>query len=183
MIWFFTPYSFNKRMFEAWDSYMFLVKNTDDWVCMMDGDIAFLHSDFGHHIEKYISKYPDTGLFTCYSSRSRTPWMMPAKNFFSSPSIVDHKILANHLYETCHLSVTPINDRVTGHLMVMKKMTWLKIRDAVHQKTAGLKILSVDSVISREILSSNLKIRLMQGIYVFHYYRFLEGAASKKHLV
>ena len=94
------------------------------------------------------------------SSRSRTPWMMPAKNFFSSPSIVDHKILANHLYETCHLSVTPINDRVTGHLMVMKKMTWLKIRDAVHQKTAGLKILSVDSVISREILSSKLKICL-----------------------
>lgn len=183
MIWFFTPYSFDKRMFEAWDNYMSLVNDPGDWVCMMDGDIAFLHSDFGHHIEKYIHKYPDTGLFTCYCSRSRTPWMMPASNFFSSPSIVDHKILANHLYNNCHLSVTPINDRVTGHLMVIRKSTWVNIREAVRQKTSALKILSVDTVISREILSSGLKIRLMQGIYVFHYYRFLEGASNKNHLL
>lgn len=182
MIWFFTPYSFQKRMFEAWDQYMNLLTDPDDWACMMDGDIMLLQSDFGHHIQQYIDKYPDTGLFTCYSSRSRTRWMMPDQHLFSNLSIAEHKKLADRLYRGCHLKVKEINDRVTGHLMVIRKSTWTSIRDKVEVRCSGLKILSVDTVISTEILENKMLIRLMQGIYVMHYYRLLEGATYKKHL-
>lgn len=182
MIWFFTPYAFDKRMFNAWDQYMNLLTDPDDWACLMDGDIMLLRSDFGHHIQEYINKYPDTGLFTCYSSRSRTLWMMPDQHLFNSGSLAEHKKLSDRLYNNCRLSVKEINDRVTGHLLVIKKSTWSAIRDKVSARCADLKILSVDTAISREILETKMPIRLMQGIYVMHYYRFLEGASYKKHL-
>lgn len=182
MIWYFTPYSFEKRLFEAWDQYMNLVTDSEDWVCMMDGDIAFLNSDFGHQIQEYIDKYPDAGLFTCYASRSRTPWMMPANHIFSNSNILDHKRKANIYAKKFRAQVEEINDRVTGHLMVIKKSTWATVRNEVKEKTRDKNILSVDSVISRQILQSGLKILLMKGIYVFHYYRHLEGANYKKHI-
>jgi hypothetical protein len=169
-------------MFDAWEHYMNLVTNPEDWVCMMDGDIAFLNADFGHHMQEYINKYPDTGIFTCYASRSRTTWMMPDKHIFNSTNILDHKKKADHHAAKCRLDVVEIDNRVTGHLMMMKKDTWNKIKDAASQKCDDLSILSVDSRISRSVLAIGMKIRLMKGIYVFHYYRHLEGANSKSHL-
>jgi len=55
MIYFFTPYAFNRKLFDAWDHYMNLVSNPQDWICMMDGDVAFFRNDFGHHMEKWKS--------------------------------------------------------------------------------------------------------------------------------
>lgn len=162
---------------------MSLVKDPEDWVCMMDGDISFFNADFGHHMQQYIDKYPDTGIFTCYASRSGTPWMMPEKNIFNSTDILEHKRKADHHLKKCRLDFIEINNRVTGHLMLIKKETWTKIRNEVRHKSEDLSILSVDSKISRAVLAIGLKIRLMKGLYVFHYYRHLEGAGNKTHLL
>lgn len=182
MIWFFTPYSFEKRLFEAYDRYMDLVTNPNDWVCFLDGDTAFLRSDFGHHMQEYISKFPETGIFTSYVSRSRTSWMMPPDHIFNETNILRHKEKADWHFNNQHLDVTEIDRRIIGCLMLMKKSTWLLIRDDVSEKCIDKEILSVDSTISLQVIAFKLKIRLMKGIYLFHYYRHLEGAHSKKHL-
>ena len=183
MIYFFTPYSFQKKIFEAWDAYMDLVQDKNDWVCLMDGDVAFLRSDFGSHMQEYISKFPDTGIFTCYVSRSRTSWMMPTNHIFADPNILHHKEKAEWHYKNQHLEVTDINRRIIGCLMLMKKSTWLLIREKVAAKCITKEILSVDSIISLEVIAHGLTIRLMKGMYIFHYYRHLEGADSKNHLL
>lgn len=183
MIWFFTPYSFEKKMFQAWEQYMNLVQNPNDWVCMMDGDTMFLHADFGHIIQEYIDKYPDTGIFTCYTSRSRTAWMMPKNHLYNEANIIRHKKTANALRKKFKLQADEINDRVTGHLMMMQKKTWLAIREEVKEKSKELKILSVDSVISRTVLKNGKKIRLMKELYNLHYYRLLEGGKYKNHIL
>jgi hypothetical protein len=182
MIWFFTPYAFNKKLFEAFDAYMNLITDNNDWVCTLDGDTAFLCSDFGHHMQEYVNKYPDTGIFTSYVSRSRTPWMMPPNHIFNNTNIIDHKQKAEWHFKNQHLDVSEINTRVIGCLMLMKKSTWLLIRDEVAEKCIDKEILSVDTIISKTVIEKGLKLRLMKGIYIFHYYRHLEGANSKKHL-
>jgi GT2 family glycosyltransferase len=80
------------------------------------------------------------------------------------------------------LKVKEINDRVTGHFMCIKKETWNKIYSGVRDKCRGLGILSVDTVISRSVLEAGLKIRLMEGLYVLHYYRLGEGPKRKQML-
>jgi hypothetical protein len=66
--------------------------------------------------------------------------------------------------------------------MVIKKETWLLIRDEVKRTTMDKNILGVDTKISYAILNHNLKIRLMRGLYIFHYLRLMEGLNSTKHL-
>ncbi len=181
MLYFFTPYSLQRKLLDAYDHYLNLV-NDDDWVCFTDGDTAFLCSDFGHKIDQYITKYPDTGLFTSYASRCFYPYQVPGAVNQQNDSIRYHKQIANTHNQVQHLNVNEINLRIAGHLMAIKKSTWLKIRDQVYEKAKYETIEGVDTAISNAILSNGMKIRLMKSIYIFHYFRLIEGVPNKKHL-
>jgi len=183
MIWFFTPYSFGRKLFDAWDQYMNLVQNPQDWVCMMDGDIAFFRNDFGHHIQKYTEQNPDVSIFSCYASRSGTAWMMPINNQFDCKDIVIHRQIAETCAVSHTLEIEELNKRVTGHLMVMRKSTWLKFRDKIQTATEEKNLYGIDTAICQQILYAGGRILLMKGIYVFHYYRHLEGRNNKSHLL
>lgn len=170
MIWFFTPYSLNKKLFNAWDQYMNLVTDPNDWVCMMDGDTAFLISDFGHQIQDYINIYPDTGLFTCYASRTANKDQLFNKFSSDNPDIVFHRCQSEYCRDNFHLKTKAIF-KAYGHLLVLQKKTWLKIRSRVEADTAKSGLFDVDTSVSRAIRKLKLKILLMEGIYIFHYYR------------
>jgi len=179
MIYFFTPYDFDKRMYDAWNQYMSLI-DTNDWAVMMDGDTLLFDADFGHRVKGYIDKYPDTGLFTAWASRSGTSYMMADRKMSGVKDLVIHKTFAERLWKANEYTVQEMDKKVIGHFLCMKKKTWLQIRDEVDAKTKEHKILSVDDEISRAILKAGLKIRLMKGIYVLHYYRMKEGDSRKK---
>ena len=182
MIWFFTPYSFEKKLFDAFDAYMNLVPNPEDWVCFMDGDTAFLLPDFGHQIHMYVEKFPDTGLFTCYASRCHYQLQVRRGTEMENPSILYHRLQAEKIRGELDGQVKEINRRIAGHLMVIRKSTWLLIRDEVSRTAASKKVLGVDTKISNAILRMGMKIRLMRGLYIFHYLRMAEGFKSDKHL-
>lgn len=183
MLYFFTPYSFDKKLFEAYDHYMSLV-NDEDWVVFLDGDTAFLTSEWGHQILEYINKYPDTGLFTCYASRCHYMPQVRRGTDMDNTDILYHQKMAATLQSTHHLKAKEIDRRIAGHLMVIKKSTWNKIREEVRQKVKAQSkyILGVDTKISNALLKDGFKIRLMQGIYIFHYLRLAEGFGYKNHL-
>jgi GT2 family glycosyltransferase len=181
MIYFFTPYSFEKKMFHAWEQYMNLLGD-DDWAVMMDGDIMFFQANFGHIVKEYIDKYPDTGLFTCYASRSGTGYMMPPGAKVAGHNIMIHQLKAKQLEKANHLQVQEIKKRVTGHFMAMKKSTWNKIYEDAKERCKDFNVLTVDTEISHAILAAGLKIRLMKGLYVYHYYRLAEGDKRKNEL-
>lgn len=179
MIWYFTPYSFEKRLFEAWDQYMNLVTDPEDWVCMMDGDILFLLADFGHQMQHYINEYPDTGLFTCYASRAHRDRFMRRGSNPDNPSILYHYDQAEKVRKTLHGKVKPFDGPALGHLLMIKKATWLKIRDRVEKLTKDKMILGVDVRISRAISELGMPILLMRGIYVLHFFRMKYGMKRK----
>lgn len=181
MLYFFTPYSFDKKLFDAFDHYFGLVKD-EDWVCLTDGDTAFLRSDFGLRIHEYVEKFPDTGMFTCYASRCHYEIQTIPGYSLDEPSILFHKAMADSCDVAYRGHITEINRRIAGHLMVIQKKTWTRIRGWVAEKTAEKNILGVDTKISYAIMNKGLKIRLMKGIYIFHYLRLAEGLDYKKHL-
>lgn len=182
MIRYVTPYSTEKKFFDVIDFEIMLSPNLNDWVCIRDGDTAFLTSNFGHLIEDYIRKYPDTGLFTSYASRCHYACQVPRQSLMEIDSIIYHHKIANQHSEEFHLQVNEINRRIAGHLMVIQKRTWLKIRNEVKITAAQKNILGVDTKISNAILKNGLKIRLMKGIYILHYLRMEEGFNNTNHL-
>lgn len=185
MIWFFTPYSFNKKLFEAYDDYMHLVNDLEDWVCFTDGDTAFLLPNFGHQVKTYIDKYPDTGLFTCYASRCHYDVQTRKGADRENPDLLYHRRQAETIYHELNGTVKEIDRRIAGHLLVIQKKTWMLIRDEVARKVKEQhkQILGVDTKISNAILKAGFKIRLMRGMYILHYLRLGEGFDSNNHLL
>lgn len=181
MIYYFTPYSLEKKLLQAIDHYFTLIKD-EDWACFMDGDTAFLRSDWGHRIQEYIEMYPDTGMFTCYASRCHYAAQTRKGTDIQSDSIIYHKKQADKIHQELEGLIKVVDRKIAGHLFIIKKSTWKLIRDQVFKSAAKKQILGVDTKISNAILSRGMKIRLMRGIYIFHYMRLKEGAGYKEHL-
>lgn len=175
-----TPYSFNKNLFEAYSDVMSLVNN-DDWVCFIDCDVAFLEtSDFGHLIQGYIDRYPETGMFTCYASRCHygcqmTDFDMETDSIMAiAQKTVDVRDSMLWEYET-------IERKIAGHLIAIKKSTWLNILPILKKKVTkrDKKILGFDTQLSNAILHNGFDIKLMKGVFIFHYLRMLNGSNDK----
>ena len=184
MIYFFTPYAFNKKLFDAYDSYMALISDPNDWACFMDGDILFLLSDFGHQMQTYIDKYPDAGLFTCYASRTSRPELKWKGADMENPSLIYHRTKAEQLFAAYHGQVIDLGElNALGYLMLIRKSTWLMIREQVKEWTIEKNILGVDTRISKAIRKAGFKSYLMKGMYVQHYYRMKNGVNDKSILI
>jgi len=182
MIFYFTPYSLEKNLFEAFDKYMRLVPDENDWVCFLDGDTAFLRPDWGRVIHEYTERYPKTGLFTCLASRCHYQCQRVEGADMENDSILYHREIADRL-ATGEYKVTEVKRRVAGHLLLIKKSTWTRIRSAVQTLTRSKKVLGVDTKISNAVLASGFKIYVMNDIYLFHYLRMKEGINNKSHLL
>lgn len=176
-----SAYALDKNYFAAIDEEMARLQ-PHEWGVIMDLDTMPLLPDFGHQIQAYIDKYPDTGMFTCYASRCHYACQVRKGTDMDSADILYHKKMADKCHRELHLKVKDLNRRIAGHLMIIKKSTWLQIRDRVKKNTAGKKILGVDTKISYAILSLNLKIRLMRGVYIFHFLRLHKDFGYINHL-
>lgn len=185
-IHYFTPFSAEKNFLQEIDYYFGLLPTGNDWACILDGDTLFLRPDFGNCILEYVARYPETGLFTSYASRCHYQFQVPQLGDVNNPSIAFHKGIADILHgrHQPSLDVKQVNRRVAGHLMLIKKSTWTEIRAAVFErcKLQQKKILGVDTQISYAVLAAGKDIKLMRGIYLLHYLRYVEGFNSDKHL-
>jgi hypothetical protein len=186
-IHYFNPFSIEKDFLKELDYYMSLVPIPHDWACFRDGDTMFVRGDYGNCIAEYVTRYPETGLFTCYASRCHYSCQVPDITDMKNPSISYHRKIADQLHEKFQpgQKADSINRRIAGHMMMMRKSTWLKIRPSVFRKvrSKNKQILGVDTQISKAILQTGMDIKLMKGIYLVHYLRFNEGMENSTHLL
>lgn len=174
-IYYGSPYSLEKSIGKAYNDYMKMLPDDTDWMCFVDGDVMFLTRDYGHQLQAYIYKYPNTGMFTCYTNRVGNMRQCYKGEFSENPDILHHTKIAMHLQENHRMDVKPMRKVISGHLMMIQKKVWKRIPFVDNGK-----ILAVDNNISRRLLQAKYKILLMQGVYVFHYYRMLEGGRKYK---
>ena len=175
MIWFFTPYSFEGKLFDAYDQYMGLINDPEDWVVLTDGDALFFHSDFGNVIRNHILKYPDTGMFVCYANRTGTQGQEYSEKLTEIDSIKYNFLIADHLRRENKARSTAINCLVSGFLMAVRKKTWALICGEVRQRVKDRFLLGIDYTIASCILEHGMTIRRMDDLLMLHYYRFVEG--------
>lgn len=175
MVWFFTPYSFEGKLFEAYDQYMDLINAPDDWGVLTDGDALFFHPDFGNVIRDHILKYPDTGMFVCYANRTGTQGQEYNEKLADIDSIKYNFLVADRLHRENSGQSTAINCLVSGFLMAVQKKTWMLIREEVRLRVKDRFLLGVDYTIAASILRRGMTIRRMDDLFMLHYYRFVEG--------
>lgn len=175
MIYYFTPYAIDKDLGSAYNHYMSLLPNDDDYAVFTDGDTMFLGDDYGTQIDKIVKANPKAGMFTCVTNRVGNKQQCHNHIISENPDMRYHKEIALDLQERKYMDVKPMKRRISGHLMIIKKSVWFS-----NKFQSGL--LAVDNKISSMLIKKGFDVLLMQGVYLMHYYRLIEGRKYKDHL-
>jgi hypothetical protein len=170
------PYSIDKNLGKAYNETMSRIPDGDS-ACFIDYDVQLLTPDAGKIIHHYAKLYPNN-LLTCFTNRVHPTAKMQLLNgeLSENTDIKHHIELAEeqkkYLYE-----VTEVNHWIAGMLMVLSKEFWTKHRFPVNGQCLG-----VDSRYSIDLRKRGYKILRMDGLYVFHQYRIMNGIENKQHL-
>lgn len=175
MIHYFTPFAIDKNLGKSYNHYASLVKD-EDWICFKDRDVFFLTHDYGRIIKENIDLHKDISLFTCLTNRVGNKKQCFNGNISDDPDIRNHYEISLTASQEKRHDVILTDWVISGHVMIIQKKTWNKIGGAKD----GL--LGVDNYISKQILNHKMKIGILQGLYVFHFYRFNSTVENTAHL-
>ncbi len=180
MLYFCSPFSFKKDIGEAYNNYVKLIPDEEDWICITDMDTMFLTPDIGFQLQEIIDLHGNSsvGLFSCLTNRVGNLDQCYQRIISEDPNITSHRKIAVQLAKEKRHEIREIPNPISGHLMLFKKSTWTSIGGFPE----GRGILSVDNTFSNRMARNGFKIVCMDGVYLFHYYRFCEGIKDKSHL-
>ena len=171
----FTPYSLEGDLGKAYNDYCELVPD-DSWILLRDEDTMVLTPKHLHIVSEYINKFPDTGIFTCYTNRvhhlnKSVLWEgKPSRNFNLLYWYEQSKKATENKYR-----FKEIKKVISGYYMLFSKATWEKVKFE-----SGM--LGVDNKFSQGVLDLGMSIKLMKSVLCVHYYRGHKSTKNKEHL-
>lgn len=173
-----SPYRVDKNLAKAYNDAMQRI-GEDDWNCFHDIDVTFLTPDSGAILEEYARRFSDAGIFTCYTNRVSSlsiPQLLGGK-VSENRDILHHIELAEKQKSRLY-NVTTIDQDISGMVMMISKKMWNQF-----QFEENRKCLLVDTYYGRRLRNAGKMILRMDGLYVFHIYRMLNGVKDKTHLI
>lgn len=171
------PYDTSKNIGKSYNE-AFNGLNDNDFVCFMDGDTIFLDSHFGSKIEQILIENPQINAATCLTNRVACEWQVWDRVNWFNENMLDHNRITEDVWKRFGTQVKDVtnNQLMSGVMILLRKETWKKIGGF---KEDGM--LGVDNDIHQKLIDNNEKLWLLNGIYVYHKYRFGD-ISNKKHL-
>ena len=151
----------------AYNSFMEII-GEDDWACFLDHDAMFTTNNWYHQLEDIIEKHSDVGLFTCVMNRVGNPMQKIVGIDENNHDVAFHRRIGKSFQEKYYTDVrveSKLNGwLVSGVLILLSKKAW--------KKSGGFKsgFLSVDNDIHQKCIKNNIKVGIMNGVYVYHWY-------------
>jgi|SRR6185437_4602566 len=171
------PYREDRNLGKAYNDAFKLIGD-DDYLIITDYDVLYLLPDQIKHITEYCNRFPDGDLFVSWANRTFVPnAQIYSGKLDEEADIRKHLATAQECYKNLY-NVTRIRENISGFLMAIPKRTWNEI-----PFTEDLKCLGVDTIFSQKLLSADKIIYRMDGIYIWHTYRLLNGVKNKSHLL
>lgn len=172
------PYSLEKNLGVAYNEAMALIPE-GDWACLQDYDVMLLTPDAPAHIHEYAVRNPNVAMLTCLTNRvhPKSTDQLFSRHVDDDSNMRRHIEIAElskrYLYDT-----QQIHDNISGMLMLMSKAQWKKT-----PFVEDLKCLGVDTEMSKTLRERGEPVLRMNGIYVWHTYRIMNGIRDKTHLL
>lgn len=181
-VFFFKPFSIDKKIGEVYNSHCSIVPNSEDWICIMDYDSMILCPETFQVIESAINRYPETAIFGAmtnrigYSHQRRLPHMDVNANMREHTQIsIDLAIQ----FKDGECFETKIG--VAGFFMLFRKSYWEKspFQSEIFDQKRNL----FDYNFCRYAIKNGLPVRVIKGAYLWHSYRILkESYKDTSHL-
>lgn len=171
MIYTFIPYSEEKppRLGDAYNKFMELLPNDDDWACLIDHDVMFTRKNWFHQLNDIIKKHPEYGCFVARTNSMMCSWQK-IKELENCHDLLEHKKLGLTIQREFYaevVDVTHYGNTFSGFLMLIRKETWNNVK-FTHGGKGGLG--GVDNNFHRDLKNAGFKVGLMMGVYVYHLY-------------
>lgn len=164
-IWYLQPYATDKNIGREYN-YQCEKIPENDWLCIMDHDTMFLHHETKKQIEEIVlTQGSSWDLLGAITNRIGSPHQCANGILSDDPNIKVHYEIATNIHILNYGVVELTLKGIAGFLMLMPKSTWDKLKFVENN-------IAFDTDFSRRLLQKGGRIGIMQGVYVFHYYRF-----------
>lgn len=172
-IWYSNPYSTEKNIGRAYNEFCSLVPD-GDFICLTDGDMMYLTSDWGKQIEDVVKENGNKfGLIGCMTNRlgRKTQRIGEMDN---NHDMLRHYEIAKKLSKNHYGKVQDVTRQkyVAGMFMLFPKSVWNKVKFRENN-------ISFDDHFSNDVRKKGYKLGLMKGLYVYHLYRAWSDNPSK----
>jgi GT2 family glycosyltransferase len=172
------PYSLEKNLGQAYNETMAALPD-GDWACLMDYDVQLLTPDAGRIVHEYATRAKPDQLLTCFTNRVSTLSQPQLLNgIVNENSDMRHHIGMAEQQRRFLYQTTSITRDISGMLMLMNKHLWSEFQFSEDKKCLG-----VDTEYNRRIRAVGKTIMRMDGLYVWHAYRLINGIHDKTHLL
>jgi GT2 family glycosyltransferase len=149
------------------------------WVCFTDGDTCQVITDYGKHLEEYITRYPNVGLFTCMTNRVGQGYHLLNGRMDTNHDMLHHKRIAGQVVGNSKYRLDILNNidaPLSGHLMLINKDVWKMVGGFIDG------CLGVDNDIHQKCIRFGISVGLMRDFYLYHFYRGHKDYRDTAHL-
>lgn len=195
MIYYLTPFCPQKRLGHIHNKYCELVTNPEDYICLLDPDVMFLHPHQQSWIQDIVDKHGDDWdllgcmanrigneenkgelIFSYYDGINSNIWQQLFDIKPNEMSLNYCRFNSNAHYHSYHDSIKEANI-TAGFFMLFKRSLWDKIKFK-----EGI---NFDIKFCEAVKKKGGRIGIMKGIYVYHDYRSWSKnpKTDKKHLL
>jgi len=184
MIYRFQPFVCDRTQFgNVYNSHCSMVPFDHDWIQIMDYDAMILAPEAYAVIDKAIERYPDTAVFGGMTNRVGLPFqkLVPTPKLDDNDSIRHHMDIAKKIAHTYRDGQCKEVEYVAGFFMLFRRDYWLlnQFQDRISTPQGIL----FDWKFCQHAKEINKKVRVIEGLYLWHTYRLMGDPLSKKHLL
>lgn len=173
------PYCVDKNIGKEYNRMIELMPD-NQWIGLVDHDAMFLRPDskmqIADVVEKHGAEYDVFGALTnrLFGEHQRY------NGVFSEVSDINHHIdIANKVHQSHYDSIIETKINLAGLCMVFKKSTWRRVGEFKENS------ICLDREFTDAVMNACGKLAIMQGVYVFHLYRWGRPSPGQyiKHLL
>lgn len=164
----FQPFSPTKELGKEYNAHCTLVPDPEDWILIMDYDAMILDFRAYSIMEKAIQANPETQIFGCYTNRVGYKWQRLNEEMSQNDSIRFHVERARQLADQYPNGESIHIPTAAGLFLLFQKKYWEKNNFKETILNPCFDVAFCDSALVEE------KIKLIQGIYVWHSYRIMQ---------
>lgn len=136
-----------------------------EWGCFIDADAMILPARYaGKLMEDIVKKYPEIGMFGAYTNRVNNKEQL-IEGYWDDFNMCNHHELGKALQDEYNTECVEARRPVSGVLMLVNKKAW---------KQCGFpegSFFGVDNNFNYYLLNRGWSVKLMKGIYCYHWYR------------
>lgn len=160
------PFATDKNIGRAYNEFCESVPD-GNWICLQDGDIAFLTPDWGKQIEDVVrTRGRDFSLIGCVTNRLGRPIQLAPGVDYNNHDMEYHYKKTKEISKENYGKVEDITKKryIAGMLMLFPKTTWNRVKFSENNP-------AFDDAFSTGVTKFGGKLGLMTGFYVYHWYR------------